>query len=82
MGTGLWESDESLMLLGEAVEYRTPDGESPVAGFGVPQMLRKASLSSGSEGHICVINNEFCTSWRGSEQASKYLFCTSWPNVG
>ena len=32
MKTGLWESDESLMLLGEAVEYRTPDGESPVAG--------------------------------------------------
>ncbi len=28
---GLWESNISVVLLGEAVESRTPNGESPVA---------------------------------------------------
>ncbi len=31
MKMGLWESNISVVLLGEAVESRTPDGESPVA---------------------------------------------------
>lgn len=31
MKTGLWESNTSVVLLGEAVECCTLDGESPVA---------------------------------------------------
>lgn len=31
MKTGLWESNTSFVLLGEAAEYCTLDGESPVA---------------------------------------------------
>ncbi len=34
MKMGLWENNISVVLLGEAVESRTPDGESPVAEHG------------------------------------------------
>ena len=66
MGTGLWESDESLMLLGEAVEYRTPDGESPVAGSTTGLRSNPSSM-----GHVKSRVNQ-----RGPPRKAKYSCVT------
>jgi len=47
MKTGLWESNISVVLLGEAVESRTPDGESPVA-----ENITSLHSNSSSMGHV------------------------------
>ncbi len=47
MKTGLWESNISVVLLGEAVESRTPDGESPVA-----ENITSLRSNPSSMGHV------------------------------
>jgi hypothetical protein len=45
--TGLWESDTSVVLLGEAVECCTLDGESPVA-----ESITSLRSDPSSMGHV------------------------------
>ena len=47
MKTGLWESNTSVVLLGEAVEYCTLDGESPVA-----ESITSLRSDPSSMGHV------------------------------
>ncbi len=47
MKMGLWESNISVVLLGEAVESRTPDGESPVA-----ESIISLRFNLSSMGHV------------------------------
>ena len=47
MKTGLWESNTSVVLLGEAVECRTLDGESPVA-----ESITSLRSDPSSMGHV------------------------------
>ncbi len=47
MKTRLWESNISVVLLGEAVESRTPDGESPVA-----ESITSLRSNPSSMGHV------------------------------
>ena len=47
MKTGLWESNKSVVLLGEAVECRTLDGESPVA-----ESITSLRSGPSSMGHV------------------------------
>ena len=47
MKTGLWESDTSVVLLGEAVECCTLDGESPVA-----ESITSLRSDPSSMGHV------------------------------
>ena len=47
MKTGLWESNKSVVLLGEAVECRTLDGESPVA-----ESITSLCSDPSSMGHV------------------------------
>ena len=47
MKTGLWESKKSVVLLGEAVECRTLDGESPVA-----ESITSLCSDPSSMGHV------------------------------
>ena len=47
MKTGLWESNTSVVLLGEAVECRTLDGESPVA-----ESITSLRSGPSSMGHV------------------------------
>ncbi len=47
MKTGLWENNISVVLLGEAVESRTPDGESPVA-----ESITSLRSNPNSMGHV------------------------------
>jgi len=45
--TGLWVSNTSVVLLGEAVEYRTLDGVSPVA-----ESITSLRSDPSSMGHV------------------------------
>ena len=45
--TGLWESDISVVLLGEAVESCTLDGDSPVA-----ESITSLRSNPSSMGHV------------------------------
>ena len=47
MKTGLWESNTSVVLLGEAVECCTLDGESPVA-----ESITSLRSDPSSMGHV------------------------------
>lgn len=47
MKTGLWESNTSVVLLGEAVEYCTLDGDSPVA-----ESITSLRSDPSSMGHV------------------------------
>lgn len=47
MKTGLWESNKSVVLLGEAVKCRTLDGDSPVA-----ESITSLRSDPSSMGHV------------------------------
>ena len=56
MRTGLWESNTSVMLLGETVECCTLDGESPVA-------KSTTSLLSNPSSIDCIQDDKGYGSW-------------------
>lgn len=62
MKTGLWESKKSVVLLGEAVECRTLDGESPVA-----ESITSLCSDPSSMGHV-----ESRVNQRGPPRKAKY----------
>ncbi len=51
MKTGLWESNISVVLLGEAVESRTPNGESPI-GENIISLHSNLSSMGHMESHV------------------------------
>ncbi len=66
MKTGLWESNTSVVLLGEAVECCTLDGESPVA-----ESIIGLRSNPSSMGHV-----ESRVNQRGPPRKAKYSWVT------
>ncbi len=58
----LWESNISVVLLGEAVDSYTPDGESPVG-----ENITSLCFNPSSMGHV-----ESCLNQQGPPYEAKY----------
>ncbi len=67
MKTGLWESNISVVLLSEAVESHTPDGESPVA-----KSITSLRSNPSSMGHV-----ESRVNQQGPPCKAKYSWVTN-----